>query len=142
MVDIAQSIIVKERNKGLEEVVGGGLYRGNWIRGVDYRRTPEPPTSRVTAIARDNCSSRDCRSHPRLSCPPPPLVRFGSAVVAHPPASRASLSLGPEGVPPSLARPPQERHRGSSASGRHHCSPPRSPPLAHPREPPPLKPNP
>jgi hypothetical protein len=79
---------------------------------------------RVVAIARDNHASRDRRSDPRPSWPPPPsmpiaprttavatrpgvsspLVRFRSVIAACPPALGASSSLDPSGASPSVAR--------------------------------------
>jgi hypothetical protein len=96
------------------------------IGGVGRRRTLEPPTPRMAAIARDDYASHDRRSDPRPSWTPPPMppliaprttavatgvrvrrrpfLRFGSAVTACLPASRASPSLISGGAPPSVVR--------------------------------------
>lgn len=94
---------------------------------------PEPPTPRVTAIARDGRASLDCRSDQRF---PSSLLSMSIAprAIARPlrerrrrlpPASGASPLLDPGGAPPLVAR------LGAA------------PPLTRPKEPPsPLKPNP
>jgi hypothetical protein len=96
-------------NRVHKQRIGGDR---RWIEGVCYRRTSEPPTSRVTAITGDNRASRDRWSDPHLlwsptslwkpTTPhnhrwawgaPQPLVRFGSVVVACLSALGASSSL-------------------------------------------------
>jgi hypothetical protein len=76
-------------NKRLEAVVAKGRRQGHRIGGVGHRRTPEPPTLRVAAIAGDDRASHDHQSHLRLLCPPLPLPK--------PTASRATAVVtGPE----------------------------------------------
>jgi hypothetical protein len=90
-------------------------------RGTPAGATPgrTPPRSRhrarASGIRRHVCSSkirrRCCRSLPRLAQPPsppglgspPPLVRFGSAIGACPPAIGVSSSVARLGAPPPLA---------------------------------------
>jgi hypothetical protein len=101
------------------------------IGGVGHRRTPEPPTPRVSALAGDDRASHDRWCHPRRPWPPPTLSKYivpcattvgtgyGCATAACPPASGALPSLGPRGAPSPLAHlraPPLAHLRGASPS--------------------------
>jgi hypothetical protein len=107
--------------------IGGGYRRTPPPRPPDLRswssRTSEPPcTPRVASIAGDDRASRDRRSDPRLSWPPPPLPnpttsratviatrpevrhRRSCIVTACSPGSGVSLSLDSRGAPSPVAR--------------------------------------
>jgi hypothetical protein len=114
-------------------------------RPLDQRTSSKPPDRRSWSSKGARATHASCDRHrqrrPRLAQPslPPGL---GCAVAAHPLRERRHRLLACLGK--RRRRSFQvERRCQSPASGRHHRWPPGSPPLARPREPPPLlKPNP
>jgi hypothetical protein len=118
--------------------IGEGHHRGHRIGWVGHLRTPEPPTPRATAIAGDDRTLRDRRSHTRLPWPPPPLLKptapHATAVPTGPRVHRLRSSAS--GAPSPLARPPWELHRRSVLGEQCHCLPAslESATAAHPRD--------
>jgi hypothetical protein len=130
-------------------------------RPLDQRTPPKPPDQRSWSSkdARATHASRGRHRQRRLAwpldqrAPSPPLptpTMPRTTVIATVPRVRRRRPFA-SGASSPLALLPREhrrrsflveRRRWSPASGRHRRWPPGSPPLARPREPPPLKPNP